>query len=89
MVELLTTAAKLPAGHGPGICKGPGRCSAAARGRAGQAGKERMNRRMLWALLIEAIGTVVFNVGWWMDWPPMVLFGVLLAVTGLDLWDEK
>nr|DAH31483.1 MAG TPA: hypothetical protein [Bacteriophage sp.] len=48
-----------------------------------------MNRRMLWALLIEAIGTVVFNVGWWMDWPPMVLFGVLLAVTGLDLLDEK
>lgn len=45
-----------------------------------------MNRRILWALLIEAIGTVVFNVGWWMDWPP---FGVLLAVTGLDLWDEK
>ena len=48
-----------------------------------------MNCRMLWALLIEAIGTVVFNVGWWMDWPPMVLFGVLLAVTGLGLWDEK
>ncbi len=48
-----------------------------------------MNRRILWALLCEAIGTVVFNVGWWMDWPPMVLFGVLLAVTGLDLWDEK
>lgn len=43
-----------------------------------------MNRRILWALLIETIGTVVFNVGWWMDWPPMVLFGVLLAVTGLD-----
>lgn len=36
-----------------------------------------------------AIGLVAFNVGWWMDWPPMVLFGVLLAVTGLDLWDEK
>lgn len=51
--------------------------------------EERMNRRILWALLIETIGTVVFNVGWWMDWPPMVLFGVLLAVTGLDLWDEK
>ena len=48
-----------------------------------------MNRRILWALLIETIGTVVFNVGWWMDWPPMVLFGVLLAVTGLDLWDER
>lgn len=48
-----------------------------------------MNRRILWALLIETIGTVVFDVGWWMDWPPMVLFGVLLAVTGLDLWDEK
>lgn len=46
-------------------------------------------RRVLCALLIEAIGTVVFNVGWWMDWPPMVLFDVLLAGIGLDLWDEK
>jgi CHASE2 domain-containing sensor protein len=55
----------------------------------GRKGQERMNRRILWALLIETIGTVVFNVGWWMDWPPMVLFSVLLAVTGLDLWDEK
>ena len=81
MVELLTTAAKLP---------DPMQAMALgyARGLA-DAAQLHENRRMLWALLIEAIGTVVFNVGWWMDWPPMVLFGVLLAVTGLDLWDEK
>lgn len=32
------------------------------------------------------IGTLVFNVGWWIDYPPMVFAGVLLAAAGLDLW---
>lgn len=41
-----------------------------------------------WALLIGLIGSVVFNAGWWIDYPPMVLAGVLLAAAGLDLWAE-
>lgn len=42
-----------------------------------------------WALLIGLIGSVVFNAGWWIDYPPMVFAGVLLAAAGLDLWMEK
>ena len=34
----------------------------------------------------EVIGSVVFNVGWWISYPPMVFAGVLLAAAGLDLW---
>ena len=42
-----------------------------------------------WALLIGLIGSVVFNAGWWIDYPPMVFAGVLLAAAVLDLWMEK
>ena len=45
-----------------------------------------MKRGRQWALLIGLIGSVVFNAGWWIDYPPMVLAGVLLAAAGLDLW---
>ena len=48
-------------------------------------GEERMSRRK-WSLLIGLIGSVVFNVGWWISYPPMVFAGVLLAAAGLDLW---
>ena len=44
-----------------------------------------MSRRK-WSLLIGLIGSVVFNVGWWISYPPMVFAGVLLAAAGLDLW---
>lgn len=52
------------------------------------AGEERMSRRK-WSLLIGLIGSVVFNVGWWISYPPMVFAGVLLAAAGLDLWIER
>ena len=42
--------------------------------------------RWKWALLIGMISTLVFNVGWWIDYPPMAFAGVLLAAAGLDLW---
>lgn len=51
-------------------------------------GEERMSRRK-WSLLIGLIGSVVFNVGWWISYPPMVFAGVLLAAAGLDLWIER
>lgn len=47
-----------------------------------------MRRGRQWALLIGAIGSVVFNVGWWIDYPPMVFAGVLMEAAGLDLWTE-
>lgn len=47
-----------------------------------------MSRRK-WSLLIGLIGSVVFNAGWWIDYPPMVFAGVLLAAAGLDLWMER
>lgn len=47
-----------------------------------------MKRGRRWALLIGAIGSVVFNVGWWIDYPPMAFAGVLMAAAGLDLWTE-
>jgi len=50
------------------------------------AGQERMSCGKWWALLIGLIGSVVFNVGWWISYPPMVFAGVLLAAAGLDLW---
>ena len=53
------------------------------------AGQERMSCGKRWALLIGLIGSVVFNAGWWIDYPPMVFAGVLLAAAGLDLWMEK
>ena len=37
-------------------------------------------------LLIGLVGSVVFNVGWWISYPPMVFAGVLMAAAGLDLW---
>ena len=37
-----------------------------------------MSRRK-WSLLIGLIGSVIFNVGWWISYPPMVFAGVLLA----------
>ena len=40
-----------------------------------------MSRRK-WSLLIGLIGSVVFNVGWWISYPPMVFAGVLLAGPG-------
>ena len=52
------------------------------------AGEERMSRRK-WSLLIGLIGSVIFNVGWWISYPPMVFAGVLLAAAGLDLWIER
>lgn len=52
------------------------------------AGEERMSRRK-WSLLIGLIGSVVFNVGWWISYPSMVFAGVLLAAAGLDLWIER
>ena len=51
----------------------------------GYPGEERMSRRK-WSLLIGLIGSVMFNVGWWISYPPMVFAGVLLAAAGLDLW---
>lgn len=50
--------------------------------------EERMSRRK-WSLLIGLIGSVVFNVGWWISYPPMVFAGVLLAAAGLDLRIER
>ena len=47
-----------------------------------------MSRRK-WSLLIWMIGSVVFNAGWRIDYPPMVFAGVLLAAAGLDLWIER
>ena len=47
-----------------------------------------MSRRK-WSLLIGLIGSVTFNVGWWISYPPMVFAGVLLAAAGLDLWIER
>ena len=37
-----------------------------------------MSRRK-WSLLIGLIGSVAFNVGWWISYPPMVFAGVLMA----------
>lgn len=34
-----------------------------------------MSRRK-WSLLIGLVGSVVFNVGWWISYPPMVFAGV-------------
>ena len=47
-----------------------------------------MSRRK-WSLLIGLIGSVVFNVGWWISYPPMGFAGVLLAAASLDLWIER
>ena len=47
-----------------------------------------MSRRK-WSLLIGLIGSVAFNVGWWISYPPMVFAGVLLAAASLDLWIER
>ena len=86
MVELLTKAAKLP-GFGQAV-KGTGRCRTVAPDEFSRPGEERMSRRK-WSLLIGLIGSVVFNVGWWISYPPMVFAGVLLAAAGLDLWIER
>ena len=42
-----------------------------------------MSRRK-WSLLIGLIGSVVFNAGWWISYPPLVFAGVLLAAAGLE-----
>ena len=42
-----------------------------------------MSRRK-WSMLIGLIGSVVFNVGWWISYPPMVFAGVPQSLTVKD-----
>lgn len=45
-----------------------------------------MNRRMLWALLIEAIAVLVMATGLALDEPVLTMAGVLLCLPAAELW---
>lgn len=45
-----------------------------------------MNRRMLWALLIEAIAVLVMATGLTQNEPVLTMAGVLLCLPAAELW---